>query len=300
MNIRSGSLLSLLILISICALSYAQDDSELRKVEDKVGRPKESTPEEAARKDGKAREDAEERKRQQEDREKWKREHPGEPAPDWVGERSADWAWGEFGIIALAIPFAGPYFLIGDDYREPLGFSAYPFAADAEGCTRRDGKNWMVNSDVAIQRLSGNILATRMDFTANFWRRFAFEGAYSKYEERLKSRTEILSLGEGLLTFMFARNEALDFRAGVGIQSIDGRNVNSGIKWAYRVRWFHRPIQINLDLGVTTGLGASSLSEVYPSVGFHLGRAEYKLGYRRLKISGDRLAGPEFAVRVWF
>lgn len=278
------------------ASAESEDESRLRKVEDKIGRSKETASEGAAQQ---SRQGDNERRRQEE-REKWRREHPGEPVPDWVGQADDDLLWEDLTWIALAVPFAGPYYLLDDDYREPLGFSAYPFADDADGCTLRDGRTWMVNSNLSMQRLPGNILTSRGDFTLNFWRRFAFEGAYSKYEERLKNRTEILALGEGLMTFTFARNDFLDFRAGVGVQMIDGKNVNHGVKWAYRVRWFHRPIQLNLDIGMTTGLGASSLSEIMPGVGIHLGRFEYKLGYRRLKISGDRLAGPEFAVRVWF
>jgi len=273
-----------------------QDDSTLRKVEDKIGRPKEKPPEDATSEDR----TVENERRRRADREDWKRDHPGEPVPDWVGQDGDDLLWGDLAFLAVAVPFAGPYYLLDDDYREPIGFSAYPFAAGAEGCTRRDGRSWMVNSNISLQRISGNIYAPRGDVILNFWRRFAFEGAYSKFEERLKNRTEILSLGEGLLTFAFAARDVLDFRAGVGIQTIDGRNVNRGVKWAYRVRWFHRPIQINLDVGITTGIGASTLSEIAPSVGVHMGRVEYKLGYRRLKISGDRLAGPELSLRVWF
>ncbi|OGH63732.1 MAG: hypothetical protein A3I06_01170 [Candidatus Lindowbacteria bacterium RIFCSPLOWO2_02_FULL_62_12] len=269
----------------------ADDEGQLRRVEDKANRPKETSPEEAARQDAAERKELERQRRREEERERWRRAHPGERTPEGVGGDGSDWIWSDLAMIGLIAPFAGPYYLLDDRYDEPVGFEAYPFADDAEGCTRRDGRDWLMQTHLSIQSVSGNILATRADGSLNFWQRLALEGAYSRYEERLKNHTEILRLREALVTFMFAQNEFLDFRAGVGSQAIDGRNLNTGVKWVYRIRWFHRPFQFNLDLGVTTNLGASTLSEISPGVGWHVGRFESRLSYRRLKISGDRLAG---------
>ncbi len=277
-----------------------QDEGKLRRVEDKINKPKEA---DAARDAARQKEAEKERRTAQErdrERERWKRDHPGEPVPEWVGSADGGDLWSEVAFIALAAPFAGPYYLLDEHYDEPFGYERYPFAEGSGGCTKYDGKKWMINADMTGQYISSSTMGVRTDMTWAFWRRFAFEGAYTQYEERLKTRHEFLSFGEGLMTFMFAHNDFADFRAGVGIQTVNGKDLNSGLKGVYRIRWFHRPFQFNLDLGLTTGLGGSSLSEIAPGVGFHLGRTEMKFAYRRLKIGDERLCGPEISLRWWF
>ncbi len=272
-----------------------QDESRLRKVEEKISRKAEKTPEEQAARQ----KQVEDAKRAKDERAKWEREHPGQKMPDWVGRSNEDWFWSEFGYVALAAPFAIPYFMIGDHLNEQVGYQPYPFATGA-GITDPAGRSWMINTSAATQLVSNDILALRTDVDWAFWRRFAFEGAYTKYGERLKTGRDILAFGEGLVTFTFAQSEAWNFRVGFGVQSIDGKNVNTGFKSVYRIRCFLQPFQFKLDLGITTGLGASSLSEIAPGVGFHLGRSEISLGYRRLKIADSRLTGPEFSIHWWF
>lgn len=277
-----------------CAADESSE-SRLRRVEERIGRPRAGARDPAQEEE--MRREQEQQRRLESEREQWKRRHPGEQLPPRLEDSQID--MDDVSLVIFMAPFAIPKFILDDDYRIPCGYLPYPFAS-GDGLTDPDGRSWMAGGSVSSQLVSDNIHGIRTDATVAFWRRFAFEAAYTKYEERLRTRQEFLSLAEGLVTFVFAQNETWNFRGGVGVESIDGRHQYRGVKWAYRIRWFHRPVHVDLDFGFTSGLGASTLSEVTPGIGWHLGRSEIRAGYRRLKISGERLHGPELSVRLWF
>jgi hypothetical protein len=157
----------------------------------------------------------------------------------------------------------------------------------------------MVNTRLREQFLSENVSAVRLD-SSILAGRFCLDSAFTKYTEQITPDCKLLSFVEISPGFVFAHNQTWDFRAGLGYERIEGTDLHHGIKGSYRVRWFHKPFQLGLDLGYTGGLGNNQITEIAPYGAFHWKNCEFGLGYRNRRISHEDLQGPEVSFGIWF
>ncbi|OVE76486.1 hypothetical protein BVX98_05770 [bacterium F11] len=280
-------------------LMAEKKDSQLRRFEDEINKK-----EEKKEKKERARTPNEyEEKSCYEKRKEYREKYPWDDYPpsleDCEADKINDTIMGTFLVVyILGSPFHLPYSALNDEYGKPFGYQSYPFE-EGNGLLNQSPKHWSFNTNFLIQVLPGDTIGYRGDAHLTVEKRFNLETSLTKYEERINNRMEYLSFTEVLGTVTFAKNNNWNFRAGLGLERISGEKVKNGMKFVYKVRLFQKPIQANLDLGVTTGLG-SPLWEIAPRVGLHFNRIEGFVGYRQKRISGENIRGPEFGLRFWF
>lgn len=193
-------------------------------------------------------------------------------------------------------PFTVPYHLLGDDYRQKKGpVPPYPF-----GPAVSPGRRWRASLRTAHQWSPGALTGHRVEGSLFFLERFGLEGATSRYVEKRPDGRYRLTANEVLGTFVFARSPALEFRAGLGYQRLDGERRHEGGKAVYRVRYSRKPISVDLDFGASLGMGNHALWEVRPALNGHWNRAAISLGYRHWRAGDTKIQGPELGLSVFF
>lgn len=197
--------------------------------------------------------------------------------------------------FVVGSPFTVPYHLLGDDYRQKGVVPPYPF-----GPAVSPGRRWRASLRTAHQWSPGDLTGNRVEGSFLFLDRFGLEGATSRHVERRPDGRHPLAAHEVLGTFVFARGPALEFRAGLGYQRLDGERRHEGGKAVYRVRYSRKPIGIDLDFGATLGMGDHVLWEVRPALSCHWNRAAISLGYRRWRAGDAKIQGPEVGLALYF
>lgn len=205
-------------------------------------------------------------------------------------------------IIITAAPVYLPIILLDDDYSDTFYFQDYPFSKKI-GFTDYDGKSLMANISASTQYVNKNIWGYRIEPTISYLR-FSLETSYSNYFKKVLNDTKNISTFESLILFTFAQNQFINFRTGLGYQLLKSSSQEDGIKWAYKIRIFKKPFNINLDYGLllynlTSFKSIKTENEFNIGLGLHIRRIELKLGYRFFKIIDNKLNGPEFVVRFW-
>lgn len=192
-------------------------------------------------------------------------------------------------------PFTVPYHLLGDDGRQKGPVPPYPF-----GPAVSPGRRWRASLRTAHQWSPGALTGQRVEGSLFFLERFGLEIASTRYVERRPDGRHRLTANDVLGTFLFARSPSWEFRAGLGYQRLDGDRRHEGGKAVYRVRYFQKPISVDLDFGATLGMGDHALWEVRPALSCHWNRAAVSFGYRRWRAGDAKILGPEVGLTLYF
>ncbi|MDP8226146.1 MAG: hypothetical protein P9L89_00685 [Candidatus Celaenobacter polaris] len=205
-------------------------------------------------------------------------------------------------LIITAAPVYLPIILLDDDYSDNFYFQNYPFEIN-DGFIDYEGKSWMANISTSTQYVNKNIWGYRIEPTISYLR-LSLESSYSYYLRNVLNDKQNLSTFESLILFSFAQNQFINFRTGFGFKHLQSSSQEDGIKWAYKIRIFKKPFNINIDYGLLLyNLKCfkciKTVNEFNIGLGVHIKRIEFKLGYRFFKIIDEKLNGPEFVIRFW-
>jgi len=229
-----------------------------------------------------------------EDYEKLDRDEQEEEAESYL----FSWA-----LIILASPLFLPQKLLEDDYSDTFYYQNYPFEK-GDGFTEFDGRKWMINSVFSFQFVSKEIRGYHLNPSLSFLR-LSLEAIYSKFERKHENIDTYLSAWDAVISFVFAQNQFINFRSGLGYQHFEYETKEDGIKWIYEIQIFQRPFSLNLDYGLIfydlrSNDTNNIINEFILNAGIHSQRFEFKIGYRFFKIIEEELNGPEVSAGIWF
>jgi len=144
---------------------------------------------------------------------------------------------------------------------------------------------------VANHFVSDDITGLRLNLKLGL-NKFGLNFNYSDYKEELNNGDEHLYFTEGLITYDFLSDQGWKFIGGFGLENISGDEDNLGLKFACEMNYSQAPITVYFDLG-TSYFEDSTLTELTPGISYSFGTFEIEGAYRVLKVSDQKLEGPE-------
>jgi len=206
-------------------------------------------------------------------------------------------------LVALASPLFLPQKLLGDDYSENFYYQDYPFC-NSEGFTDFEGKKWMISGSTSFQYVNKNTWGYHLNSSFGFLR-FSMAAAYSNFECKNTQNKSNISAFAASASFTFAQNRFLNFSSGLGYQHFKTAVKRDGLKWIYRIRFFQKPVNLDLNYGLILYeldniSSKTAINEFLADLGILIGRFEFKINYRLFTIINEKLNGPGFSLQLWF
>ena len=198
----------------------------------------------------------------------------------------------------ISSPFWGPKSALidTDPYSEIFGYNLYPFYS-GNGIYAKTGRDWMFNSNISVLNLSDDIMGISFYTDYTFTKKINAEYKYTKLKDN--SQTTPKRINDFHLSYVFAKNDITDFRAGLGFTNFKGNNQYSGLKVFYGIRTFFNPFQYEFNIGYSE-LDKNHLLDLSTALTYHAKQLELKVGYRSFKTSEYTIQGPELSLGYWF
>ena len=197
----------------------------------------------------------------------------------------------------ISSPFWAPLTINNyDPYSDNFGYDTYRFF-DSKGIYKSSGNPTMLNSNVSYLNMSDGISGSKINIDYIFHNRFAFEGSHVQLRDKNDSKTRKIS--DGIISYVFAKDDLTDFRVGIGITNFKGNSHYNGVKMFYGIRTFFKPCHYELNIGYSN-LGDNYILDLGTSLSFHSQEFDIKLGYRSYKTSEYTIQGPELSLGYWF
>jgi hypothetical protein len=237
---------------------------------------------------------------------------------DWDDDCDDDDAglWLGLGYVTamtVTAPFWGPPVLIGDHYTEPGFFSHFP---------HEYGPGYMLIGPGEAFGLKGHrqpwawAVRGRAEYGTDFdgleWfggqllvegtHRWGLDADVRRVEEQLlPAGQDSLWLGDANVLFRFAQSEALQMRAGLGMNYLsDPVGSDFGFNFTYGGDWFPvQPLVVSGEFDMGT-LGSSQLYHLRATIGANWSISEAYVGYDYTDIGHTQIAGLVAGVRLWY
>lgn len=236
------------------------------------------------------------------------------PAGDYDGDGDSDEDDDSLGSIvlwtavsAVAAPFLGPKYLLGDDGTHDLHFPRFPYenqpgSMEVSPVRPKGLRNWFARVDLEYSDDFNDFDRTGSHLLFDTARRFGIDAEWNYRREDLTAgATDELWTGDANLVYRFAQNEYVQFRTGLGINWLADRGeTDYGFNFTYGADIVpRRPWVISTAIDWGT-LRHTSLFHGRLTVGALLGPVEVFAGYDYFDAGAADLSGPLAGLRLWF
>ena len=201
-------------------------------------------------------------------------------------------------VVIIVIPFYGPYYLLADEDCADLMFQKYPYERNY-AFMHEDGKKWMINASPGMQYVTGNNIGYLSRLSARYERN-CFEPSFAYYQ--IKDKKDHFRYS-AMYKFMFARNQVINLRTGIGYSHLQTKNVFDGLCWNYQVDGFFKPFQLSLDYRLhyyEISDSAEFDNEFRTALGIFYKRLELEIGCLWNELEMHHYNGLELRTTIWF